>query len=139
VDLIVQYFVMAKREPAKRSPWRVTIDAHGKSYETTITVSHLEIYNEELQDLLNDNHERIALFSEKSGVYVKGLREIVVQNATDIFKILEKSCKKRKVASTKLNKQSSRSHCIFTITIRMKESAISSGADDFVKKLVHLI
>jgi kinesin family member 11 len=55
----------------------------------------------------------------KGGVFVRGLE--VVSSAAEIYWILEKGSAKRKTAETVLNKQSSRSHPIFSITIHIKE------------------
>ncbi|KAK6144525.1 hypothetical protein DH2020_021345 [Rehmannia glutinosa] len=57
----------------------------------------------------------------KGGVFVRGLEEEIVTTANEIYKILEKGSAKRRTAETLLNKQSSRSHSIFSITIHIKE------------------
>ncbi|KAH7656831.1 Plus-end-directed kinesin ATPase protein [Dioscorea alata] len=65
----------------------------------------------------------IALMEDgKGGVFVRGLEEEVVCSASEIYKILDRGSSKRQTAETLLNKQSSRSHSIFSITIHMKES-----------------
>jgi kinesin family protein 11 len=107
--------------------------------ENTIKVSCLQIYNEELQDLLDDESELTAhggsvsvskplkIFEErggKGGVSIPNLVEEIVTSADDIFKIIEKSNQKRISAATLLNKNSSRSHCIFTVTIHSKEVSV---------------
>ncbi|KAL0418146.1 UNVERIFIED_CONTAM: Kinesin-like protein KIN-5D [Sesamum radiatum] len=64
----------------------------------------------------------IALMEDgKGGVLVRGLEEEIVTTANEIYKILEKGSAKRRTAETLLNKQSSRSHSIFSITIHIKE------------------
>ena len=55
------------------------------------------------------------------GVYVKGLQEIVVENAVKLQKIIDSGMKSRTVASTQMNADSSRSHSVFVITIRQKD------------------
>jgi hypothetical protein len=71
------------------------------------------------------------LEDSKKGVCVHGLEEIPVTTAENIFNVMEKSKSKRITAATALNSQSSRSHCIFTITIHMKES--TEGGEDLIK------
>jgi len=95
--------------------------------ESTVIVSHLEIYNEELQDLLSDDDgkKKLVIYNDTKrskcqGVFVQGLEEVIVSSPKQIFDILAKSTKKRITAATMLNLRSSRSHCIFTIAIRMK-------------------
>ncbi|CAI5999667.1 unnamed protein product, partial [Closterium sp. NIES-65] len=106
-----------------------TLDSQGAEYN--IKVTYLELYNEEITDLLAPNDILVASESKKplalmedgkGGVIVRGLEEEVVNNSSDIFTLLERGSAKRRTAETMLNKQSSRSHSIFTITIHIKES-----------------
>lgn len=100
--------------------------------EYSMKVTFLELYNEEISDLLapeemsrfvdDKSKKPIALMEDgKGGVFVRGLEEEIVTTASEIYKILEKGSAKRKTAETLLNKQSSRSHSIFSITIHIKE------------------
>ncbi|KAJ0084104.1 hypothetical protein Patl1_30819 [Pistacia atlantica] len=100
--------------------------------EYSMKVTFLELYNEEISDLLaleetskfidDKSKKPIALMEDgKGGVFVRGLEEEVVTTANEIYKILEKGSAKRRTAETLLNKQSSRSHSIFSITIHIKE------------------
>ncbi|KAK2997456.1 hypothetical protein RJ639_024521 [Escallonia herrerae] len=100
--------------------------------EYSMKVTFLELYNEEISDLLapeecakfidDKSKKPIALMEDgKGGVLVRGLEEEIVTTANEIYKILEKGSAKRKTAETLLNKQSSRSHSIFSITIHIKE------------------
>ncbi|XP_004583416.2 kinesin-like protein KIF11 [Ochotona princeps] len=98
--------------------------------EFSVKVSLLEIYNEELFDLLNpssDVSERLQMFDDprnKRGVIIKGLEEITVHNKDEVYQILEKGAAKRKTAATLMNAYSSRSHSVFSVTIHMKETTI---------------
>lgn len=103
-----------------------------QSAEYNMKVTFLELYNEEITDLLapeetskfvDDKAKKpIALMEDgKGGVFVRGLEEEIVSTANEIYKILEKGSAKRRTAETLLNKQSSRSHSIFSITIHIKE------------------
>ncbi|KAK8550966.1 hypothetical protein V6N13_119465 [Hibiscus sabdariffa] len=100
--------------------------------EYSMKVTFLELYNEEITDLLapeettkfidDKSKKPIALMEDgKGGVFVRGLEEELVTTANEIYKILEKGSAKRRTAETLLNKQSSRSHSIFSITIHIKE------------------
>lgn len=105
--------------------------------EFSVKVSLLEIYNEELFDLLSpgdDVSERLQLFDDprnKRGVVVKGLEEITVHNKDEVYQILERGSAKRKTASTLMNAYSSRSHSVFSVTIHMKE--ITLDGEELVK------
>lgn len=104
--------------------------------EYSMKVTFLELYNEEITDLLAPEEPKfpvlpvsedktkkpIALMEDgKGGVFVRGLEEEIVYSAGEIYKILDKGSAKRRTAETLLNKQSSRSHSIFSITIHIKE------------------
>ncbi|XP_076907273.1 kinesin-like protein KIN-5C [Bidens hawaiensis] len=101
--------------------------------EYSVKVTFLELYNEEITDLLAPE-EITRVFEEKQkkllplmedgkgGVLVKGLEEEIVTSASEIFTLLERGSAKRKTAETLLNKQSSRSHSLFSITIHIKEA-----------------
>lgn len=106
-----------------------------QSAEYTMKVTFLELYNEEITDLLafeetpkfvdDKSKKPIALMEDgKGGILVRGLEEEIVCTANEIYKILEKGSAKRRTAETLLNKQSSRSHSIFSITVHIKEYTI---------------
>ncbi|XP_040293401.1 kinesin-like protein KIF11 [Bufo bufo] len=98
--------------------------------EFSVKVSLLEIYNEELFDLLSpvpDVSERLQMFDDprnKRGVIIKGLEEVTVHNKDEVYHILERGAAKRTTASTLMNAYSSRSHSVFSVTIHMKETTI---------------
>ncbi|KAG7280297.1 hypothetical protein CRUP_026838 [Coryphaenoides rupestris] len=105
--------------------------------EFSVKVSLMEIYNEELFDLLSpsdDITERLQLFDDprnKRGVVVKGLEEVVVHNKDEVYQILERGSAKRKTAATLINAYSSRSHSVFSVTIHMKE--VNLDGEELVK------
>ncbi|XP_050543316.1 kinesin-like protein KIF11 isoform X2 [Daktulosphaira vitifoliae] len=104
--------------------------------EHTVRASFLELYNEEIFDLLSTSEDptnkSLRIFEEKKGsVIVRGLEEVIVGNKDEVYKLLEKGSKRRQTAATLMNAQSSRSHTIFTITIHIKESTIES--EDIVR------
>uniref|UniRef100_A0AAY4ER38 Kinesin-like protein n=1 Tax=Denticeps clupeoides TaxID=299321 RepID=A0AAY4ER38_9TELE len=109
----------------------------GSGTEFSIKVSLLEIYNEELFDLLSpspDVTERLQLYDDprnKRGVIIKGLEEITVHNKNEVYQILERGAAKRKTASTLMNAYSSRSHSVFSVTIHMKE--VTLDGEELVK------
>lgn len=91
-----------------------------------LTISHLLSDNEELADLLNTSGDRKLKLCEdvKKGVVCQNLEEIAVLNANDIFEILQRGIQQRATAATLCNKNSSRSHSIFTMKIMIKEYSI---------------
>jgi len=87
--------------------------------EFLVRGSFLEIYNEEIRDLLSRNPKNKLELKEDQdgGVFVKDLSNYVVKSVSDIKQVLEVGKRNRSVGATKMNLGSSRSHSVFTITI----------------------
>lgn len=88
-----------------------------------VRVSYLEIYNENVRDLLGKDQNAKLEVKERPdvGVYVKDLSSYVVNNADDLDKTMTLGNKNRSVGATNMNERSSRSHAIFTITVECSE------------------
>jgi kinesin family protein 11 len=106
--------------------------------DSTVKVSFLELYNEELTDLLSfeddkdaSKRQQLRLLEDRSGVVVHGLEEVIVRSATEIYQVLDRGSAKRRTAATMLNSRSSRSHSIFSITIHLKET--TPEGEDIIK------
>ena len=84
-----------------------------------LRVSYLEIYNEEIRDLLVKECRYKPEIKEHpdKGIYVKGLSSITVDSYEDMQEIFESGGKHRSVGATALNSDSSRSHSIFTVDL----------------------
>ena len=82
-----------------------------------ITNRFAEIYNEKVFDLLNNRNESLSIINNGDNVIVKGLSERRVYRSADLFRLLREGSESRRIGATEMNKQSSRSHAIFTITI----------------------
>uniref|UniRef100_A0A8C4Q3F9 Kinesin-like protein n=1 Tax=Eptatretus burgeri TaxID=7764 RepID=A0A8C4Q3F9_EPTBU len=94
--------------------------------EFVLKVSYLEIYNEEIIDLLCNSKDRLVLSireDAKEGIKVAGLTEKTVCTAEDMVRCLEMGNSSRSVGSTAMNAVSSRSHAIFTISVEQKRGA----------------
>lgn len=98
-----------------------------------VRVSFLEIYNEEVRDLLsNDTTQTLQIREDpRRGVFVQSVEEIVTDFET-LLGILIRGDKCRTFASTGMNERSSRSHTILRITIesREKEDFSETNEDD---------
>jgi len=77
----------------------------------------LEIYNEEIRDLLNISTKKLELKERDGETYVKDLQSFVVKEASEMRRLLEDGKKCRHTGATAMNQDSSRSHCIFSITV----------------------
>ncbi|KAI9123783.1 hypothetical protein K1719_005083 [Acacia pycnantha] len=83
--------------------------------------SFLEIYNEQVTDLLDPSSTNLLLREDvKKGVYVENLSEFEVHTVSDIIRLLTQGSANRKVAATNMNRESSRSHCVFTCVIESR-------------------
>lgn len=132
-----------------------TLDASKCDY--SVKISYIELYNEELRDLLavelsapsgntqpmgmNNNSKDVnknadtglKIFDDasKKGVFIQGIEEISVTSSKDALALLTKGSDRRQIAATKFNDHSSRSHSIFSITVHIKESG--PAMEDLVK------
>lgn len=87
-----------------------------------IRCSFLEIYNEEIHDLLSDHKSNLELKeSPDKGVFIKDLSMNVVKTVNDMERWMTLGFKSRAVRATQMNAQSSRSHSIFTVYIESSE------------------
>ncbi|MBZ3882423.1 Kinesin-like protein KIF15 [Sciurus carolinensis] len=94
----------------------------GKSF--LCKCSFIEIYNEQIYDLLDSASAGLHLREHiKKGVFVVGAVEQVVTSAAEAYQVLSGGWRNRRVASTSMNRESSRSHAVFTITIESMEKS----------------
>ncbi|OQS02822.1 kinesin [Thraustotheca clavata] len=98
-----------------------------KKKQILVRASYLEIYNEEIRDLLSKDPKAGLDLKENadSGVFVKGLTAQVVKDAAEIDAVMRQGNKNRSVGATNMNQTSSRSHSIFTIVVE----CLSDGMD----------
>ncbi|XP_024935892.1 kinesin-like protein KIF3A isoform X2 [Cephus cinctus] len=105
-----------------------------------VRATYLEIYNEEVRDLLGkDQNTRLEVKERPDiGVFVKDLSGYVVNNADDLDRIMTLGNKNRVVGATAMNVSSSRSHAIFTITV--ESSQLGEDGEQHVKMgKLHLV
>ncbi|XP_019486523.1 PREDICTED: kinesin-like protein KIF15 [Hipposideros armiger] len=94
----------------------------GKSF--LCKCSFIEIYNEQIYDLLDSASAGLYLREHiKKGVFVVGAVEQVVTSAAEAYQVLSGGWRNRRVASTSMNRESSRSHAVFTITVESMEKS----------------
>ena len=109
-----------ERESLKHEDGSAEAKALGKQ-DFLVTVSFLEIYNEELKDLLNPSSKQLKIRESKDkGIYVEDLCEVVVKDAPGVLELISQGNAVRRVAATKMNDTSSRSHSVFTIKIEQR-------------------
>ncbi|XP_073643974.1 kinesin-like protein KIF9 isoform X6 [Tursiops truncatus] len=99
----------------------------------TVRVSYLEIYNESLFDLLSTlpyvgpSVTPMTIVESPQGVFIKGLSVHLTSQEEDAFSLLFEGETNRIIASHTMNKNSSRSHCIFTIYVEAHSRTLSDA------------
>lgn len=112
----------------------------------TVSVSYLEIYNEQLRDLLavssgsTSNSKQIMIREDAKGnIKVVGLKEVVIDNVYDLLMALEEGSRARQVNSTMMNAQSSRSHAVFSIHLTQKQLDPDTGIITTITSKLNLV
>lgn len=83
-------------------------------------MSYIQIYMEQIQDLLRPESCNMQIREGDNGVYVSGVEEVQVKSVEDSMKLLMLGDRNRCFAFTKLNAHSSRSHTIVILTVEKK-------------------
>ena len=100
-----------------------------KELQFLVSVSFLEIYNENIRDLLTEGEERLEIKEDKNkGLYVQDLSKVACKSADEMLAVMFKGDKNRSVGATAMNEGSSRSHSIFTISVEVSEKL--EGTED---------
>uniref|UniRef100_A0A3B3ZE69 Kinesin-like protein n=1 Tax=Periophthalmus magnuspinnatus TaxID=409849 RepID=A0A3B3ZE69_9GOBI len=89
-----------------------------------VRASYLEIYLEEIRDLLDPNHANTRLElreSPETGVYVRDLTSCVCKSIKEIEEVMNMGNQARAVGATDMNEHSSRSHALFLITVECSQ------------------
>ncbi|KAJ3336608.1 hypothetical protein HDU93_002531 [Gonapodya sp. JEL0774] len=90
--------------------------------EYHISMSFCEIYNERVKDLLSDDLAPLKVRqSQAIGFYVEGLKELPVENYSQVEHLVDRGTKNRSVAATKMNETSSRAHTIITLKVQQSD------------------
>lgn len=105
-----------------------------------VHVSYFEIYNEHVKDLLTPrtnppNYLKIRE-SKSDGVYVQNLTDEPVRSYEDIERLMKIGDLNRTTASTKMNDTSSRSHAVFTLTLKQIQHDIAT--DSTIERLARM-
>ena len=93
----------------------------GVKVEYLVKSSYLEIYNEQVMDLLDPSSLNLQVREDmKKGVYVEKLLEENISGVKSMIELIMRGSRNRHVGSTAMNKESSRSHSVLTTTIESK-------------------
>ncbi|CAI9782842.1 unnamed protein product [Fraxinus pennsylvanica] len=98
--------------------------------EFLLRMSYMEIYNEEINDLLAPEHRKLQIHeSIDRGIFVAGLREEIVASPDQVLELMEFGESHRHIGETNMNVYSSRSHTIFRMIIESREKTDDAEAD----------
>lgn len=99
--------------------------------EYLIRISYLEVYKENIRDLLNATPQPIRLFDGPNGLVIRGLKEEIVSSPEQVYAILTKGERRRQVGATYMNQHSSRSHVMVRLWI--ESTGNESGDSDITR------
>jgi kinesin family member 5 len=86
-----------------------------------IKCSMVELYKEQLIDMFGSGVD-LKLKENRSGeVYIEGLRELPVKCEAEMMSLVRNAAKGRKVAATRMNEESSRSHTLLNIYLEFEK------------------
>uniref|UniRef100_J3LGZ8 Kinesin motor domain-containing protein n=1 Tax=Oryza brachyantha TaxID=4533 RepID=J3LGZ8_ORYBR len=139
-------------------------DALKDSTEFLIRVSFIEIFKEEVFDLLDASHAALRLDSgsvakaagqparvpiqiretASGGITLAGVTEAEVKTKEEMASFLARGSSSRATGSTNMNSQSSRSHAIFTISLEQKKTSsasdkLANNEYDILSSKFHLV
>ncbi|KAM9826140.1 kinesin-like protein KIF23 isoform X5 [Syngnathus typhle] len=107
----------------------------------SILVSYVEVYNNYIYDLLEDApfdpirpkapQSRILREDQNHNMYVAGCTEVEVKSTEEAFEVFWKGQKKRRIANTQLNRESSRSHSVFTL--KLVQAPLDADGDNVLQ------
>ncbi|XP_039665790.1 kinesin-like protein KIF23 isoform X3 [Perca fluviatilis] len=122
----------------------------------SVFVSYIEIYNNYIYDLLEENQEdaikpkwngggtplrqnteftppqsKTLREDQNHNMYVAGCMEVEVKSAEEAFQVFWRGQKKRKVANTRLNRESSRSHSV--LIIKLAQAPLDADGDNILQ------
>lgn len=108
------------------------------SCDVEIFVSYVEIYNEQIRDLLipKENSAYLELRDDPiKGVTLAGANEITVESVEEVMNLLIQGNRQRTTEATNANQTSSRSHAVFQINLSITPKTKNIATEKIVSKL----
>ncbi|XP_060228175.1 kinesin-like protein KIF18A isoform X1 [Meriones unguiculatus] len=98
-------------------------------------VSYLEVYNEQIRDLLTNSGPLAVREDTQKGVVVQGLTLHQPKSSEEILQLLDNGNKNRTQHPTDMNATSSRSHAVFQIYLRQQDKTASINQNVRIAKM----
>ncbi|KAJ8406598.1 hypothetical protein AAFF_G00301720 [Aldrovandia affinis] len=109
----------------------------------SVFVSYVEIYNNYIYDLLEEApfdpikpkppQSKILREDQNHNMYVAGCTEVEVKSTEEAFEVFWRGQKKRRIANTQLNRESSRSHSVFSV--KLAQAPLDADGDNVLQVL----
>jgi centromeric protein E len=97
--------------------------------EFLFRVSYIEVYNEQIKDLLNSEPAHIKIQTDpKLGTILSGVKEQVVLSPQQVIALIRAGEAQRHIGSTDMNESSSRAHTVFKLIIESRKRGDSTDA-----------
>ncbi|KAK7044906.1 kinesin-like protein [Favolaschia claudopus] len=119
-----------------------TLSRETEGETTEIAVSYIEIYKDDVFDLLvsRENAPKLPVRENESGmVFVAGLTRTPIASVAEFETIYSTATARRSVGATLLNRASSRSHAVLTLEIRTRISDPATGATKLREGKINLV
>lgn len=99
----------------------------------SVRCSFLELYNEELRDLLSDRPTKLRIYEDRDDASIKvhGLAEVALRDAAHGMAVLRRGCNLRQTAATKMNDVLLRLHTVFTLHLVRQQPGEEPRASKF--------
>ncbi|KAF0690464.1 Aste57867_18196 [Aphanomyces stellatus] len=104
----------------RRAEQQAMMLSDGTGFRWNVVVTYLEVYNEQIRDLLNPSNRPLALREDpvKGVVNVAGLHHVEVRNSAEVLQLLRSGNGHRRTESTAANQVSSRSHAVLQVSVK---------------------
>jgi kinesin family protein 18/19 len=113
-----------------------SMDANSFERRFKVKLSYLEIYNENIRDLISNSNDHLEVWEDPvRGVNVAGLTEVHAENAETVVDMVRIGNRRRTCEPTMANETSSRSHAVLQISIEHTDKASGSEAEVVLGKL----
>ncbi|CAD8072133.1 unnamed protein product [Paramecium primaurelia] len=108
--------------------------------QVTLKANYVEIYNEQIYDLLNQQYKTnnqkldLKISTIADGPKLIGVREVQVESVNDLMELIAFGSYNRAIGATQFNSRSSRSHVIFTIEllVEWKDKSLRTSKIQFI-------
>jgi len=128
------------RELFDRQATNNGLDVRQATIKYKLQISYLEIYSEEVKDLLTTKSDKLTVrLDPKTGPFVESLTKADVSNFTGLMQLIISGNTRRTVAATMLNDSSSRSHAIVTIYFTQLINEPNAGKIREVMSKINLV